>query len=141
MTTKNQSSASDEVKLLSALMEEMHAEKSKDTAFGIVFEGPTKAERMREENEVATPLQDSAGRSKYIVTRLCWCSLDADTDCRFHSTEPGWEVCPNRPPYHDSPNYGGTKPRQLWAINPDFGKPRERTAQPEQTTEQAPAVA
>lgn len=128
-----------EIKMFTALIEASDKElvkdvkyKAKDTSYGIVFEGPSKAELMKLNREPATPLQDGAGRARYIVTRLCWCATDAETDCRFHSVaEAGWSVCPAKPLQYEKKGYEGKEPRKLWIVNPDFGKPKDKISSPQ----------
>jgi hypothetical protein len=68
-----------------------------------------------------TPLVDRFGRDLRIRTRMCFCSTDAETDCRFHSQkEVGWEECPSLELAKKNPNVKG---RWLWARNPNYGKP------------------
>lgn len=88
----------------------------------IIFEGPSEKETKAAELEKATPLVDVAGRSRWIMTRECYCDYNSKSECRFHSVhEKGWEKCPNTPnttaPYKPA--------RKLWATNPEFGKPRD----------------
>ena len=78
-------------------------------------------------------MQDGAGRQKYIVTRLCWCTSTSETDCRYHNqADPGWEVCPQKPLQYDRPGYEGLQPKKLWIVNPDFQKPRDSNEQAEE---------
>lgn len=90
---------------------------------GVVFE---KAKPVRFEREKATPLSDSQGRPRWVPTRMCWCPKDARTDCRYHSTtERGWEKCPNEN-LSLLTGRGKVTPNQLYATNPDFGKPKQK---------------
>lgn len=147
-TSKKGSEDNAEVKMFTALLEDADKElvvnakrKSKDTSFGIVFEGPSKSEILKASREPATPLQDGAGRPRYVVTRLCWCAADAavENDCRFHSvSEAGWSVCPAKPAYYDKKDFEGKHPKKLWTVNGDFGKPKDKTVT---STEEAIVVA
>lgn len=69
----------------------------------------------------ASPLEDRFGRSLWARTRLCFCTDEALTDCRFHSSkEKGWEQCPNLELARKNSKVKG---RWLWARNPMYGKP------------------
>ena len=97
---------------------------------GVTFEPPKPGIAIKEK---ATPTSDSAGRSRWVITGQCWCPDNAPTDCRYHSrTEKGWETCPSK---NLSGLFGGRKKvqeaRNLWATNPDFGRPRTVLATPE----------
>lgn len=55
----------------------------------------------------------------WIRTRMCFCDVNAATDCRFHSeSESGWEQCPNVNPALAGKKLG----RWLWGRNPNFSK-------------------
>lgn len=71
-------------------------------------------------DEPSLPVVDRHGRPKWIISRYCWCSSTAETDCRFHSpSEPGWATCPSKP--HPDASLAGA--RSLWMVNPEFEKP------------------
>ena len=79
-----------------------------------VVQKPTK---QGTSNEPVQAHVDRDGRDYRVRSRTCYCPPDADTDCRFHSVkEPGWAVCPHT----NAPKHKG---RQLWSLNPEFGKP------------------
>lgn len=142
------SSKSEEIKMFTALLEEADKElvttaKTNDTSFGIVFEGPSKADLAKASREPATPCQDGAGRPRYVVTRLCWCAADVpvELDCRFHSTkEIGWELCPAKPLQYDKPGYEGKEPKKLWTVNENFGKPKDKVVAEVAEVEEAVAA-
>lgn len=67
-----------------------------------------------------TPLEDKLGRDLWVRTRMCFCSPESETDCRFHSQEEkGWEQCPVTETAKKNHKILG---RWLWARNPRYGQ-------------------
>lgn len=130
VTVETYKARTQDLVITKALALEIQKSKVSTDDCGVVFEPPKTDASSKEK---ATPTSDSAGRSKWIITGQCWCADNASTDCRYHSrTERGWETCPSK---ELSGLFGGRKksqgPRNLWATNPDFGRPRAVLATPE----------
>lgn len=111
-----QSESSEISKTLALLIKEQAEELSDEKETTIIIRTP----KPQVDTYGTTPLEDRYGRSRWVITKHCWCSSKAETDCRFHSRkEPGWETCPSKP----HPDADESTGRKLWATHPRFGLP------------------